>query len=642
MLIESVHIKNFRSIKDLGITIDDLTVLVGRNGSGKSAILGALNVFYEKATGSNVEDFFNRDTSQEISISVTFSSLSSEASQLFSKYIQSGKLTLERVITYDGTKFTNCLYGILKRNPDFEVLRSTMNVKGGASAAKTIYGQLIGLPKYSVLQPWSSLENTKQTLDEWEAQNQAVCALTRDEGQFFGFKQVAQGYLSRFTRLLYIPPVKDAVEDTDGSKSLLSQIIGLSLTNKLAENPELVKFKQKTQNKYSRLLVPAGKRELKNISSEMTKTLNELVPGAKIDLDWIQPPIDFSDPLTQAKLTEDGYSTEIQRTGNGLQRALILTLLQHLEVRKRPLRGEPVDSSDNPYLVLVIEEPELYQHPNRQRHFQKVLRKLAEGRISGVAKKTQIIYSTHSPLLLGIDLLPKIKLLRKQNLIAGIPGNTRVYCTNFNEITGKLNSAYGNTNLSSNAIEAKLKTLMTPFMNEGFFADVVVLVEGDFDRAAILAYAEALKIDLESIGISVIPCTGKSNLDRPKIIFQTLGIPTYCVWDSDFKIDRARWGDNPSINRNLLKLMNSTEEDWPNSVEPTYACFKTTLDELISKEFGLSTWNTLYADVSHELGLPKSVKPNPQVIREIILRGYSAGKRSNTLKKIIKRIMSLK
>ena len=30
---------------------------------------------------------------------------------------------------------------------------------------------------------------------------------------------------------------------------------------------------------------------------------------------------------------------------------------------------------------------------------------------------------------------------------------------------------------------------MTPWMGEGFFADVVVLVEGEDDRAAILGYA---------------------------------------------------------------------------------------------------------------------------------------------------------
>ncbi len=46
MKLQSVHIKNFRCFED--ITIDfhkQLTVLVGENGSGKSAVLDALNTF---------------------------------------------------------------------------------------------------------------------------------------------------------------------------------------------------------------------------------------------------------------------------------------------------------------------------------------------------------------------------------------------------------------------------------------------------------------------------------------------------------------------------------------------------------------------------------------------------------------------
>ncbi len=56
-----------------------------------------------------------------------------------------------------------------------------------------------------------------------------------------------------------------------------------------------------------------------------------------------------------------------------------------------------------PNLVLAIEEPELYQHPSRQRHLASVLLNLAEGALPGVAKNTQVIYTTHSPLFVGLD-----------------------------------------------------------------------------------------------------------------------------------------------------------------------------------------------------------------------------------------------
>jgi predicted ATP-dependent endonuclease of OLD family len=46
MKIKSVRIRNFRSIKEQTIEFDDYTCLVGANGSGKSNVLHALNVFF--------------------------------------------------------------------------------------------------------------------------------------------------------------------------------------------------------------------------------------------------------------------------------------------------------------------------------------------------------------------------------------------------------------------------------------------------------------------------------------------------------------------------------------------------------------------------------------------------------------------
>lgn len=46
MIIKALHVKNFRSIFDERIDCDNLTVLVGRNGTGKSSFLRAMEMFY--------------------------------------------------------------------------------------------------------------------------------------------------------------------------------------------------------------------------------------------------------------------------------------------------------------------------------------------------------------------------------------------------------------------------------------------------------------------------------------------------------------------------------------------------------------------------------------------------------------------
>jgi predicted ATP-dependent endonuclease of OLD family len=93
---------------------------------------------------------------------------------------------------------------------------------------------------------------------------------------------------------------------------------------------------------------------------------------------------------------------------------------------------------------------------------------------------------------------------------------------------GKKGEKYTGADLSP-----RLHAIMTPRINEGFFADTVVLVEGEDDYAAIVGMARVMKKDLESIGVSIIPVGGKRSLDRPAIIFKEFGIRVYMLWDSD-------------------------------------------------------------------------------------------------------------
>ena len=99
MLIQKVVVKNFRSILNESLPCDSLTALVGRNGSGKSSFLRALELFYDSSASVTPEDFFSEDVTENIEIAVTFSGLSIEAKELFSSYIDNDSLTIVRVFT---------------------------------------------------------------------------------------------------------------------------------------------------------------------------------------------------------------------------------------------------------------------------------------------------------------------------------------------------------------------------------------------------------------------------------------------------------------------------------------------------------------------------------------------------------------
>jgi predicted ATP-dependent endonuclease of OLD family len=167
---------------------------------------------------------------------------------------------------------------------------------------------------------------------------------------------------------------------------------------------------------------------------------------------------------------------------------------------------------------LAIEEPELYQHPNRQRHFARILLQLSRGKTPGVAKRTQVVYATHSPLFVDLDRFDQVRLLRKEANGDHLPKQTRVVTTTLERIAELLWEADGKPEQKYTAatLSHRLQALMTPRVNEGFFAGTVVLVEGEDDCAAIMGAASAKTVDLEAEGISVIPM-GEAQPRPPRI-----------------------------------------------------------------------------------------------------------------------------
>lgn len=55
MKIQSVRIKNFRTLKDVTIPFDSVTTFIGPNGAGKSTVLRALDWYFNGKPGPLTE-----------------------------------------------------------------------------------------------------------------------------------------------------------------------------------------------------------------------------------------------------------------------------------------------------------------------------------------------------------------------------------------------------------------------------------------------------------------------------------------------------------------------------------------------------------------------------------------------------------
>jgi putative ATP-dependent endonuclease of the OLD family len=662
MLISSLRVKNFRSIRDEIFNCRDLTVLVGPNGSGKSTVLRAIELFYSETENISADDFFNEDTSQEIVIAITFRDLDDEAIELFDKYLASDEtLTVDKVITWNEEgkkKFSTSYHGAAPRNPDFTPIREQFGAGDRGAKSKAALEKLQASGKYQNLPGWSTLSGTKESLINWEYEHPDRCEMARDDGQFFGFKEVAKGYLGRFTRCLYVPAVRDASDDAEeGRDSIFSEMMDLVVRNTLSKRKELKELREELQTRYEEIVSLEKLPEVGNLATQLSSTLKAYIPTAEVILDWL-PTAELSLPNPRAKmrLVEDGYPSPVDKCGHGLQRAFIFTMLQHLAVAQIPGSVEteisenrdskPVENPEEiqklPSLILIIEEPELYQHPNRQRHFAKILSDLSTGATPGVADKTQVIYTSHSPYFVGIDRVDELRVLKKCPIVDGLPKETKVVQTSLDAVAEELWNIDGKPEpkYTAETLKPRLTHIMTPRINEGFFADLAVLVEGEDDYSAVTGMAKVLGIDLESYGISIIPCGGKNNIDRPAVIFKQLGIQTYLLWDGDEGDGEA----NPKDNHALLKLVGINEiEDWPSGIYDSCACFKVDLEDAMQSDIGAKQYDSYLCTCKEKYAIRKHkhAKKNPNVIKDMIIMAQNDGVEFNSLRAILEKILEI-
>ncbi len=626
--------KNFRSILDETLSFDNLTALVGANGSGKSSFLHALELFQAKQPKIIQDDFYNKNIEKEIIFAITFTNLSENAKEQFSKYFQNDELTVERVFKFVDDKISSTYHGSTLQNPDFRKFRSYPI----ATTAKPEYVTLTRNDKYDSLSNWESFEKSKNELIKWEDAHIDECKRYRDDGQFFGFKEVGSANLEKYIQFLYIPAVRDASSDAvEGKNSVLTTLLDLVIRNELMQKDDVQKFQKDFKKRYDEILNTKNLKEISKLSKDLTKTLNSYVPDAKIDLSWLTPKdFQITLPSAIANLIEDGYSSTVERTGHGLQRVFIITLLQYLSTFNEIHAGS-TGGSDFPTLVLIIEEPELYQHPNRQRHLSEICIALSKCDVEGVSSKIQVVYSTHSPHFVGLDRINQIRLLRKQDNIGVLPKITKISSTDIQKLTAELSKYHGDKYTEFNIIPL-LHMILTPWINEGFFSKCVVLVEGDSDRASIIGTSHALKINLESEGISIIPCSGKGNLDKVAIIFKQLEIPTYVIWDND----RDKPGEIKR-NKTLLKLFEESESDYPSHVKDDHAVIEGTLEIMLKDEMGEEIYEMTLCNCMTEYDLKKgdAVK-NPTVIKTMLEDLEKCdGVIPPTLKKILEKIKQL-
>lgn len=654
MKLKSANVKNFRALRDVTVNFEAHTVILGGNGAGKSTILRAIDKFYSPSNAIELDDFHARNTESPIEISLTFNSFSPDELDRFGERVVDGEMTVVRVYEAAGGRSNGRYYGSTLQHPRFASIREA----NGASDKRTAFNDLRREDPSFGFSAVTRADEIEPQLLAWEAAHREDCVWRRDDGQFFGFSNVGRGNLQKSTSFVFIPAVRDASADAlDSRGAVIARLMELVVRSSVQRRADVLSFQARVSREYRELVDPARLTELGTLAGSLTSTLRNFYADSGVALRW-QDPEDLAVPLPTADvlLDEDGFQGPVDRKGHGLQRAFIFTLLQHLA--RATAAQDSVDLDPDveheetgedqsapfvlPGLILAIEEPELYQHPTKQRHFSKVLLRLTDGSLPGVAAQTQIMFASHSPLFVSPDRFDEIRLARRHFLGAGADKECRLTHSTLEAVAARLETAHQRPkgSFSASHVRAKLH-VVGPELAEGFFAELVVVVEGLSDRAALVAAATICGVDLEAEGVAILPADGKTKIDKPAAIFLELGIPVYVVYDSDF----GKKDQNGDFNRALQRLMgvvSITENQ--TIVSDKFATFEVDLETTLKEELSTEILENNIIAVRDEYDLAKrdDVIKLPFTMKQVLTRTAAQGRRSATLEEIVASIMRLR
>ncbi|MFF5770099.1 ATP-dependent endonuclease [Streptomyces californicus] len=518
MKIKRVRIENFCCLHKVDVSFEDITSFIGPTGVGKSTVLRALDWFFngEKGVALSDDDVHSAAQEDRISVEVEFDRLTDHDRQTLGRYAPDGtaSVSIWRTWRNGDDKITGkaLAYG------PFEEVRK--NEK--AMELRRAYDQLKDSDPSLSLPSAGTKEKVLDAMRAWELANRdRLTEAEVEDTHFFGF--AGQSRLNQLIDFVFVSADLRAYEEADDQKAtalgrILDHAVDRSHVNRelgeIEENAHLAR-----QEVHSKVYGPV----LNEVSVALSAEVAKFTTGREV---VVTPTVLAPRPARttfQVSIRDGAAHTSVHRQGHGFQRALIIAALKYLADRRRPADGMRT-------LCLAIEEPELFQHPPQARTFAKVLRELVA---TSPQARTQVMYATHNPVF--IDPKGYHQIRRLCRAVGEEHPVTEVWQATEENLCQVLDGL-----VDRKVIRSRTEGTLGGALAEGFFAHVVVLVEGRGDEGVIIGCADRSRVNLGADGISIIEVTGKDNLMISDALFSALGVPCYVVFDGDAGMEERK------------------------------------------------------------------------------------------------------
>jgi len=330
MRMKKITITNYRSLRDVTIYPKAVLALVGRNNSGKSNVIKALELFFAASTRLvNDECFYYHRTEEPIKILVTFDQLSEWEREQFEPWMSDDKLTVGREILCSGDGSYSINHLAITRVPEPEWLQED-TISGAKITEWWANREELRIDGLDFSE---RLGASKPRVGEWKEAAKRFVSEHRDQIPWIdrrlenpkGYPGVLGGALPEF---IYVPAIRDISQEAKVAKTNpFGQLINSVLERISEEHKDSISTQLKEiENVLNRS--EAGERiaEIKAIETRLNELLAELM-DCDIEIELSMPQL--TEIFAGAKIyADDGTRTTIETKGHGLQRSMIFTILR--------------------------------------------------------------------------------------------------------------------------------------------------------------------------------------------------------------------------------------------------------------------------------------------------------------------------